>query len=170
MLAKKYHHDFANLSGCVEDTLVDPDVRDAWRVMPNRIHIENPRWHSALQRVVEAACEKLGAADDTEATLHNSLIYKAGDHLLCHRDGEKDPRFFGTLVILLPSRHQGGELVVSHAGNTVTLSAGDACLCEVQLEHEHLQKHLKKHKKSDMVPILMPKMEYCCFTAFWFPF
>ena len=74
MLAKKYHHDFANLSGCVEDTLVDPDVRDAWRVMPNRIHIENPRWHSALQRVVEAACEKLSAADDTEVTLRNLLI------------------------------------------------------------------------------------------------
>ena len=54
------------------------------------------RHTEAVQRKVRTNEQLiLGMADDTEVTLRNLLIYKAGGHLLCHRDGEKDPVFFG---------------------------------------------------------------------------
>jgi hypothetical protein len=31
---------------------------------------------------------------------------------------EKAPRMFGTLVIALPSKHEGGDVRVTHAGQT----------------------------------------------------
>lgn len=37
--------------------------------------------------------------------------------LIC-RSSEKTPRVFATLVIALPSKHEGGELQVTHAGKT----------------------------------------------------
>jgi hypothetical protein len=39
-------------------------------------------------------------------------VYKEGGHFLKHRDTEKEEGMFGTLIIQLPSRHVGGELVV----------------------------------------------------------
>ena len=59
------------------------------------------RHTEAVQRKVRTNEQLiLGMADDTEVTLRNLLIYKAGGHLLCHRDGEKDPVFFETLLVL----------------------------------------------------------------------
>jgi hypothetical protein len=41
-----------------------------------------------------------------------------------HRDGEKLDRMIATLVIMLPSSHEGGELVVRHDGQERTIDVG----------------------------------------------
>ncbi|KAJ3088460.1 hypothetical protein HK102_008693 [Quaeritorhiza haematococci] len=51
-----------------------------------------------------------------ELHLYKLLIYEPGGHFSRHRDTEKDDRMFATLVIQLPSVHQGGHLVVYHQG------------------------------------------------------
>ena len=48
------------------------------------------------------------------AEFYKLLIYDAGSFFVDHRDTEKVPGMFATLVIALPSAHSGGELVVRH--------------------------------------------------------
>lgn len=51
-----------------------------------------------------------------KASLYKLLVYESGSFFKPHRDSEKDDGMFGTLVIQLPSRYEGGELVVQHNG------------------------------------------------------
>jgi len=44
--------------------------------------------------------------------LYKMLVYKKGGHFKIHRDTEKEAGMFATLIVQLPSRYSGGELVV----------------------------------------------------------
>jgi hypothetical protein len=48
------------------------------------------------------------------AELYKLLVYDQGSFFVEHRDTEKAPGMFATLVIVLPSLYTGGELVVRH--------------------------------------------------------
>ena len=48
-------------------------------------------------------------------------LYDAGSFFIEHRDTEKVRGMFATLVLVLPSAHSGGELVVKHLGREVVL-------------------------------------------------
>lgn len=50
------------------------------------------------------------------AELYKLLIYDEGSFFVSHRDTEKAPGMFATLVIVLPSIYEGGELIVRHLG------------------------------------------------------
>ncbi|KAL8884709.1 MAG: hypothetical protein Q9215_007305 [Flavoplaca cf. flavocitrina] len=54
----------------------------------------------------------LGGEPSVRADLHKLLLYEEGGFFKTHRDTEKAPGMFATLVIMLPSDHQGGEVVV----------------------------------------------------------
>src|SRR5207248_6991658 len=47
-----------------------------------------------------------------------------GSFFAPHRDTEKTPGMFATLVICLPSRHEGGTLVVEHEGECRRIEFG----------------------------------------------
>ncbi|MEX0882286.1 MAG: 2OG-Fe(II) oxygenase, partial [Cyclobacteriaceae bacterium] len=60
---------------------------------------------------------QLGIEDfEIEALLYKMLIYEKGDFFLSHRDSEKEKGMFGTLIVGLPSKHSGGELLVRFDG------------------------------------------------------
>ncbi|KAH8883119.1 hypothetical protein GQ53DRAFT_831070 [Thozetella sp. PMI_491] len=48
--------------------------------------------------------------------LYKMLLYETGTMFKPHTDTEKIPGMFSTLVISLPSRHTGGDVVVKHCG------------------------------------------------------
>ena len=56
----------------------------------------------------------LGADGTVEAELYKLLVYEPGGFFLEHRDTEKVGGMFATLIVVLPSEHEGGELVVAH--------------------------------------------------------
>jgi predicted 2-oxoglutarate/Fe(II)-dependent dioxygenase YbiX len=58
------------------------------------------------------------------------LIYEEGSFFASHRDTEKIPNMFATLVVNLPSEHEGGELIISHAGQSQSYSFADSSLFE----------------------------------------
>jgi len=58
----------------------------------------------------------LQAEDDLELQLHNLLLYEKGQFFARHQDTEKVPGMQATLVIVLPTKHSGGELVVEKKG------------------------------------------------------
>jgi hypothetical protein len=55
------------------------------------------------------------------AELYKMLIYDTGSFFVRHRDTEKAPGMFATLVIVLPSLHTGGELLIRHRDREVRL-------------------------------------------------
>ncbi len=98
-------------------TLVDTDVRRVWEIDADRVALRNPEWPDVLKQAIGAVQAELGLQNQKlEAHLYKLLLYEPGSFFLAHRDGEKLDRMVATLVIALPSAHEGGELVVRHEG------------------------------------------------------
>ncbi|KAK0713605.1 hypothetical protein B0T26DRAFT_367319 [Lasiosphaeria miniovina] len=53
------------------------------------------------------------------------LIYETGAMFKPHTGTEKIPGIFGTLVVCLPSPHQGGDLVLRHPGQTKVIETSE---------------------------------------------
>lgn len=85
------------------------------------MRIDNRRWNRTLRPVLEAIRDDLGLppASSLDAQLHSMLVYEARQFFAPHQDSEKDDAMVGTLVVMLPSRSTGGELVVEHRGESV---------------------------------------------------
>lgn len=117
----------AALYGRGEETVLDRDVRRTWQIGSGRILIGGRRWETTLAELVADAARGLGVEEPVAADFYKLLVYDAGSFFLDHRDTEKAPGMFATLVIVLPSVHRGGELVVRHMGREVTfdLHPGD---------------------------------------------
>jgi hypothetical protein len=110
-----------------EETLVDPSVRRVWQLKPERFTLRNPDWEEFLQQTVQKVQQELGLEEQQlESHLYDLLLYEPGSFFLPHRDGEKLERMVATLVIVLPSSFQGGELVVRHDGQEQTIDFSSA--------------------------------------------
>lgn len=111
-----------------ESTVVDPSVRRTWQIPADRIRLSGSGWTRAFDAILAKVAEGLGCdRPRIEAELYKLLLYETGGFFKAHRDTEKSPGMFGTLVVVLPSAHRGGELVVRHAGReqVVDLSSGE---------------------------------------------
>ena len=118
-----------------EKTLVDTSVRRVWRLKPAQFSLKNPEWQQFLKETLQKVQEELGLENQKlESHLHELLLYEKGSFFLPHRDGEKLDRMVGTLVIVLPSSYEGGELVVRHEDQEETIDFSS-------LENHALQTH-----------------------------
>ena len=97
-----------------EETVVDVAVRNSWQIDADRVEIAGARWSEALTGIVARVAEGLGVEGAVEAVFYKLLIYEPGGFFLDHRDTEKCPGMFGTLIIAPPGLHSGGELVIRH--------------------------------------------------------
>ena len=105
-----------------ELTLVDPAVRKVWQLAPGKLALTGAAWAQTLDTILAQAAEGLGCDKAAvSAELYKLLLYDEGGFFVSHRDTEKTERMFGTLVVVLPSFHSGGELVVRHAGREAVL-------------------------------------------------
>jgi predicted 2-oxoglutarate/Fe(II)-dependent dioxygenase YbiX len=104
-----------------EATLIDPAVRRTWQIGADRVRVGGKHWERTLQAILERATESLGATCEVRAELYKLLIYDEGSFFVSHRDTEKVPGMFATLVIVVPSVSMGGDLVVRHKGRQVTV-------------------------------------------------
>lgn len=103
------------------ETLVDTEVRRTWQIDAARLTLEGQRWLDDLHALLPRLAEGLGVTGQVEAELYKLLIYDAGSFFLSHRDSEKCPGMFATLVLILPSEFSGGELLVRHQSREVRL-------------------------------------------------
>ena len=102
-----------------EETITDTAVRRTWQIAPDRIRIEGRHWAATLATILERVAETFGVTDPIEAAPYKMLLYDAGSFFVSHRDTEKEPGMFATLVIVLPSLSTGGTLVARHKGREV---------------------------------------------------
>jgi predicted 2-oxoglutarate/Fe(II)-dependent dioxygenase YbiX len=101
------------------ETLVDTAVRRTWQIDAARVRLRGQRWGEDLAAVVERVRLGLAVAGSIEAQLYKLLIYDEGSFFVPHRDTEKAPGMFATLVVVLPGDYSGGELVIRHRGQEV---------------------------------------------------
>ncbi|RDW69921.1 hypothetical protein BP5796_08318 [Coleophoma crateriformis] len=115
------------------ETVVDESVRKTWEVAPSDFDLRNPAWHGFVREIVTKVSAGLGITSygaGVDAELYKLLLYDKGAMFKPHQDSEKAPRMFGTLVIALPSEHQGGQLVVTHLGQTKTFETSEVSAFE----------------------------------------
>ena len=104
-----------------EETVVDRDVRRTWQIEPGKVRIGGRHWEKTLAELVADAALGLGVSEPVAADFYKLLVYDAGSFFVGHRDTEKVPGMFATMVLVLPSTHSGGELIVKHLGREVVL-------------------------------------------------
>ena len=112
--------------GYRDQTLHDKAVRDSWEIPGSLVSLDDEVWGGRLQRGLTEITESLGLADAAVTPiLDKLLIYPEGGFFAPHRDSQKTPRTAATMVVVLPSAHEGGEIVVSHAGREVTFATAE---------------------------------------------
>ena len=97
-----------------EETIVDTDVRRVWQMEPSQFSLRNPAWDTLMSEIVETVRNEFGISQRVRSDLYKLLIYEKGSFFAPHRDTEKADGMFATLVVCLPSRHEGGTLIVTH--------------------------------------------------------
>ena len=99
-----------------DQTLHDTSVRDTWEIARNRIKIDARRWRRALEPELAIIRQRLGLPEGgkLEATLDRMLVYGPGQFFAPHQDSERADDMVGSLVVELPSKHEGGAVVVQH--------------------------------------------------------
>jgi predicted 2-oxoglutarate/Fe(II)-dependent dioxygenase YbiX len=109
-----------------EETIVDTNVRNSWQIAAEDFELTNPQWEESLKEAIDQIGKQLGLDDcKIEFEQYKLLVYEEGSFFAAHRDTEKIPNMFATLVINLPSEHEGGELIVSHGGQSQSYSFAD---------------------------------------------
>ncbi len=100
-----------------DQTLTDESVRKVWQISPTDIELGGRGWFGAFPRLLTRVATDLGLDPaHVDAEFYKLLIYDEGGFFLAHRDSEKAGGMFGTLVVALPSAHDGGRLLIRHAG------------------------------------------------------
>jgi hypothetical protein len=96
------------------ETGVDEHLRRTWELDATEFQCRNSAWSSYLQSLIGHAVANLGVRVSASAQRYELLLYEEGAFFKPHRDTEKAPGVFGTLVICLTSEHTGGEVLLVH--------------------------------------------------------
>ncbi len=94
-----------------DKTLLDKRVRDTGEVSADTLAL---RWADGARGSLQGQVASALGLQQIEARLHNLLVYGRGQFFKPHQDTEKHPGMVATLVLVWPSPHIGGELVVRH--------------------------------------------------------
>ena len=110
------------------DTIYDENVRKTWEIEASDISFKMNSWQKFLSAAMENIKLDLGIESwEVELELYKLLVYEPSGFFLKHKDSEKAKGMFGTLLIGLPSKHSGGELVVEFGSETETISFDRTC-------------------------------------------
>ncbi|MCY4643935.1 MAG: 2OG-Fe(II) oxygenase [Bacteriovoracales bacterium] len=100
-----------------EKTITDLSIRNVWEIKKSKIKIDNRSWNKTLGPIINQIQGELGfPPGKVKAKLDKLLIYEKGQFFAPHQDSEKENGMLGGLIVVLPSKHKGGALVVSHQG------------------------------------------------------
>lgn len=100
--------------GLREKTLLDRKVRDTQEIPADKLRVRYDK--KAMPSMLTSMRDAMGLPENAVLTphLHNMLIYGPGQFFKKHRDSEKVDGMVATLVVVLPSPHIGGDLLIRH--------------------------------------------------------
>ncbi|KAK0740117.1 hypothetical protein B0T18DRAFT_372929 [Schizothecium vesticola] len=106
------------------ETFVDTSVRNTWELDATLLVLSDP-WRATVKGLATWAGKQLGITGGVTAELYKMLLYEKGAMFKPHTDTEKIPGMFGTMVVCLPSAHEGGDLVLKHGGISKTFKSSE---------------------------------------------
>lgn len=83
------------------ETIVDTSVRRTWEIDASQINVRHPRWQAQHDAILHDVCSQLGVPEgsaNVHAELYKLLVYEEGAMFKPHKDTEKAPGMFGTMV------------------------------------------------------------------------
>jgi hypothetical protein len=90
-------------------------------------------WEKTFPQIMSTVIAGLGCSGmNVSATLYKLLVYETGGLFRPHRDSEKADGMFGTLVVVLPSAHGGGELIIRHGTREVSVNLSSSDVSELR--------------------------------------
>ncbi|OBS19613.1 hypothetical protein FPOA_11338 [Fusarium poae] len=95
-----------------DKTLVDTSVCNTWELDASKFELGNPEWLNFFDKMVQDTAVGLGL-NEVLAKPHKLLLYEPGSFFKPHKDSEKEQGMVGTLIICLPSQHEGGDVHLS---------------------------------------------------------
>lgn len=103
-------------------TIVDETIRNTWELDPIAFKLNNPDWENFIKKIVAEVRKELGLDDSSvKASLYKLLLYEKNSFFKKHKDSEKEHGMFGTLTVCLPSKFEGGELMVYFDGKEAVI-------------------------------------------------
>ncbi|KAM7203218.1 hypothetical protein V8F33_002209 [Rhypophila sp. PSN 637] len=78
-----------------------------------------------IQGLCKVVADQMGITSPASAEFYKMLIYEKGAMFKAHTDTEKIPGMFGTMILCLPSPHEGGDLVVKHRGKRMVFKTSE---------------------------------------------
>ncbi len=117
-----------------KETVFDEAVRKCWQLDAKQFVIREAQWKKFLAVMLTRVATDLGITGKISAHAYKLLLYGKGGHFKAHRDTEKLDSMFGTLIIALPSAHEGGQLFIRHGGREVEVDFSRA-------DHRHDFQH-----------------------------
>jgi hypothetical protein len=114
-----------------DQTFVDETVRKTWELDSNEFSCSNPEWNSYLEELAGQKMQDLGVQIVGHAQPYKLLLYEEGAFFKAHRDTEKVPGMFGTLVMCLPSAHDGGSVKLVHGKKERTIKTAPTSAFEM---------------------------------------
>ena len=114
------NHSSAAPYGRGEDTIIDPEVRDAMQVDATHVELAGSSWEQLRTRMLEAARTEMGLADATVSLEPlKVLLYRRGGHFSTHADTEKCPGMVASVALILAGEYEGGALVIEHGEDNI---------------------------------------------------
>lgn len=96
------------------ETIVDKEVRDTLEIPANEVSFSK-EFSEKLKFAIETIASTLHLEiDRLDCEPYKLLIYKKGGFFLPHRDSEKKKGMVASLVVVLPTKFRGGDLIVKH--------------------------------------------------------
>ncbi|ETI35924.1 hypothetical protein F441_17757 [Phytophthora nicotianae CJ01A1] len=109
------------------DTKKDENAGKSWHLQPDLVQLQNPLWEKGLKQLTDTISHRLGYEDvSLQRVLCGLVLYDEGEHIVKHRDTKKENVSLATLVIQLPSLHEGGGLVVNRGDERYHYDLGKA--------------------------------------------
>ncbi|EAU82069.2 hypothetical protein CC1G_09671 [Coprinopsis cinerea okayama7 len=101
--------------GMGDQKVVDTKVRDTWEIDGSKVKLNDPFAEWVEYKVLTDVWKGLGVATPStkpRCEFYKLLIYKPGGHT------QKAEGMFATVIVLLPSEYEGGEVKITHSGKT----------------------------------------------------
>ncbi|KAJ2928449.1 hypothetical protein H1R20_g8653, partial [Candolleomyces eurysporus] len=106
-----------------DQTVANTQVLDGWEIEPTRVSFRNPKWKQYVDEMAsKTICNALGVAtgaSNPRCELSKLSLYQAGSHFPPHQDTRKVDGVFATIIFILPSAFEGGNIHISHSGTKV---------------------------------------------------
>ena len=101
------------------ETIVDTNVRDTLEIPATSVTY-SAKFEEALRSTIKNVAKTLQLDQARlQCELYKMLVYTKGGFFLPHRDSEKKSGMVATMIVVLPSKFNGGELLVEHEGRTI---------------------------------------------------